>query len=536
MANLIPNQPVAFPKLTGECNCDGQPYAQPVTYSDYTTFFVPNICRRLPVAEWGSVFIAHFEAFSGGQAGTVTLSAGSTYAILFNISSLCAGQQVEVILFTNYEDREYVTAETYTTTGAKEYVFENNTDYEGIGVIITGTCTDEGSSSLTVSSFRVAGWEKCVHICIKDLEGETLHEITDYHVINYTDFIRITIPWADDFYPLDPGCYKLCICQGDFGENLYPFSTSGTFEEAVAGDITDNYSTTGVSGTGIQRSSTVAYSGSYSLRGENAGVMFYQIRSREFYIKPNTRYKAFLYAYIDANEATTQDAQMYLYINSDYPIEIHSQDDLDPLQDTRQWHKLSIEFSTGTNIWQRARFVFTVSGTDTSILAQKYIYIDNLTLMEVTHEDCSYPFNLQHSHPDTLLIKYRNNEPAFGWPPPRDYYYVPLDAYFSLRIKAFLKNPRYPEENETHEYSDGSTAILYGSTRKIYELQIADAPEYIHDALRVAFLHDEFYIDGKRYVKLPGDYTPMWRRGRCVASALVEVEEAEQLTKNSNCQ
>ena len=166
-------------------------------------------------------------------------------------------------------------------------------------------------------------------------------------------------------------------------------------------------------------------------------------------------------------------------------------------------------------------------GVDTSDWIQAF-YTDDVRVIEDI-EYCSQTFCLKAQQDCTLLCEYYNDTNAFG---------VDYTAGFTqyLRLNAQLVYSRYQEiELDMYQYSSGSTSLLYAKSSKIYELAVMDAPEYIHDALRVALLNRFFIIDGIRYVKYKGDYLPIKKRNSVNYGVKVEIYAADENSENAVC-
>ena len=102
-------------------------------------------------------------------------------------------------------------------------------------------------------------------------------------------------------------------------------------------------------------------------------------------------------------------------------------------------------------------------------------------------------------------------------------------------IESELRFPKYSEESNRPSFSDGSRATSYGKSVKIEELQIEALPEEIHDALRLAVIHQTFTIDAVNYVKQEGDYEPLWDRSSLLSPVILEFAKASQVAANKEC-
>lgn len=132
--------------------------------------------------------------------------------------------------------------------------------------------------------------------------------------------------------------------------------------------------------------------------------------------------------------------------------------------------------------------------------------------------------------PDTTLacfleITYSNDEDAMG-------FYFPVGLELSFRVEGTLKRPTYPLETEKYRYSDGEGKLLSGTRLKIQEMNIAAMPEFMHDALSLAVLHDTFKIEAVEYLIESGEYSPAWFPGALMGSVNLQVSKKTQDTRN----
>lgn len=127
-----------------------------------------------------------------------------------------------------------------------------------------------------------------------------------------------------------------------------------------------------------------------------------------------------------------------------------------------------------------------------------------LTYIDIKTPSCTGCYNLATTHSCTKLLKWRNDDDAFG------INYTAFQAvWHHMRVNAVLKTPSYPQEQEDYVDSGGTGSMLYFSSRKAKELFIDDIPEYMHDAIAIGKGHDEFFIDGVEYI-CEKAYEPEW--------------------------
>lgn len=122
---------------------------------------------------------------------------------------------------------------------------------------------------------------------------------------------------------------------------------------------------------------------------------------------------------------------------------------------------------------------------------------------EVSEEITSNHFNVQATQDCSKLLKWYNDDNAFG---------VDFTTGYesSLRIPAQLINPTYDQDAEEFDDSAGENHITYGKSNKFWTLQIDFLQDYLHDALRLALIHDHLFIDGEEYTARPENYEPAW--------------------------
>jgi hypothetical protein len=88
---------------------------------------------------------------------------------------------------------------------------------------------------------------------------------------------------------------------------------------------------------------------------------------------------------------------------------------------------------------------------------------------------------------------------------------------------------------EQFKNSAGSKKINYASREKIWRLFFDYLPEYLHDAISLAKIHDHFYVDGIEYICLPGNYEPEWRGNLRLAQGQMDIQKKVDNNINYNC-
>lgn len=129
----------------------------------------------------------------------------------------------------------------------------------------------------------------------------------------------------------------------------------------------------------------------------------------------------------------------------------------------------------------------------------------------------------------TLELRYSCNDNAFGFE------FENTGTEFSMRLDGKIWQPSYiNERNEYFRDSRGIEKAIYVNSIKKFLLSIAQQPEYMHDALRVALKCDNFYVNNNLYTYSDSEYSPKWRKSSDLAPVEVEIKENKSLI-NANC-
>ena len=86
----------------------------------------------------------------------------------------------------------------------------------------------------------------------------------------------------------------------------------------------------------------------------------------------------------------------------------------------------------------------------------------------------------------TTLVKYQNNETAFGFP------YSDIGGIFDnyVRLPMWLSKPQYPKTGEYYERSNGEKVTLFARFNRQYDVVCDDMPEWWMKNLLIAISHD----------------------------------------------
>ena len=114
----------------------------------------------------------------------------------------------------------------------------------------------------------------------------------------------------------------------------------------------------------------------------------------------------------------------------------------------------------------------------------------------VAHTDC---LDVRTEHEGSLLIYYSN---------PGDYDDIPYSSFvtapvFNLRIPGRLNehDPRWPEESESMEESDGDVESLMGSLKTQIQLEHDKLPAFMREKLKNVLKHKSITILGIGFTK-----------------------------------
>lgn len=198
----------------------------------------------------------------------------------------------------------------------------------------------------------------------------------------------------------------------------------------------------------------------------------------------------------------------------------------------------SNNFLTATTITVTGTFTATDTAFGVYAISTAHGYVDDIIVTISVNcteaEGCTDSILIKTYSTDceNKIIKYRNNESAFGF----DYESTGFTGfYFYLRLDSQFQKPKYPEETETFEDSAGADVLLYFKGRKSRILAIKQTSELMHDAIFLARRHDEFLVDGVDYVVIKGDYSPAWNEASDLAPSEIELTKRTQLFENSYC-
>lgn len=193
---------------------------------------------------------------------------------------------------------------------------------------------------------------------------------------------------------------------------------------------------------------------------------------------------------------------------------------------------LPFDYTTASTFYQSLILVM-----NSNVKSQIEFDVTNLSLKlspDCAQEYCSECFNLDNcgTNPtkEYLFLEWTNNDDGFGM----NYTGVPL--VHSLWIKGGLRNNDFPYTEDYFTTSGGTSFPVYVDAVETIELWVEDVPAYIHQALRIGVVHDEFTVNGVEYTKADGGYSPDWDTpNSLLAPVIVKLREKYQDTRNENC-
>lgn len=164
------------------------------------------------------------------------------------------------------------------------------------------------------------------------------------------------------------------------------------------------------------------------------------------------------------------------------------------------------------------RVVFTpIHTTDTF-----FIYGVSFKRVQDT-SNITNPFTLQVKHSGTVVFFGRSNASAHGFN---------FTNYFAqMRVRARVEYIQYPDKTDIYEWSDNVEDIIDSEAKKNYRVQVLGNPEYIHDALRLMRLCDNYTINDIYYIRA-GDYELEKTKDMCPAGATFELREKTGIADN----
>ena len=127
------------------------------------------------------------------------------------------------------------------------------------------------------------------------------------------------------------------------------------------------------------------------------------------------------------------------------------------------------------------------------------------------------------------LVEYWNNSDAF------ELRYDGVNFRQQILLPASIEASSYPYPvEENFKLASGNKVNLLIDSESVEEMLIEPLPDYLHDAIRLALVHDNLFIEGQKYFKLDGDYQPEFDKNNgALAHVTVDIQKLNQ-NKKSN--
>ena len=238
MATTLPNSPVNFGQDINTLLCNGslgQPYTQLVQFGDPIMFQLPDICGSEICGIETPVYTPSGVNLAWTDLSSVTVTGASEEAVesdpliygiactceelrfCFDVFGLGSGRYLEV--YKANGDVLTTLLGSYLADG-RHCITVDSADVEKIAFVVKGMV---GASDGTVSVTEVNVTCPCLRICIYDQDNNEVAYLPDSAYTFFNDVVQVSFNWDDNFEipesfpaPLEPGCYRLVICEGDY--------------------------------------------------------------------------------------------------------------------------------------------------------------------------------------------------------------------------------------------------------------------------------------------------------------------------------
>lgn len=145
--------------------------------------------------------------------------------------------------------------------------------------------------------------------------------------------------------------------------------------------------------------------------------------------------------------------------------------------------------------WQIEKNIFEINN-----ICEKVVYLVIKSYYDITLPK-QYLFTYAKSEPIyisnhdcSLVLEYWNNSNYNG------VNYEDVSYINKLRVEGEFYHTEYPQEKDVYVKSNGERVKLRETIKKIKQLRIGYAPQYIHEKLALALSHDHIRINGVYYV------------------------------------
>lgn len=341
---------------------------------------------------------------------------------------------------------------------------------------------------------------------IADMEGNFLTFINSATQEAAGENILVTFQW--DYQDLAPGCYKICVldqCANTNGQN------DPNLADAPP-DFTDSLHPAYIAPFTILYDQTIP-----NINATSTGFAG-SIVTKDILV-PGICYNIEFDLFISGSQTIVD-----IFAGSVDPLSAYT-----PLRFTQADNgHITLQMTAVGN----GNFQFFLQNFTSPSFA-RFIDIENLTIT-VCPEDyvpdyCSDCFQLAEVHDCTHLLRWRNNEDAFGFKYPDGF-------YFYMRVAGKLWKQYFEKAKEYFKKSNGERVLLFSDSAEKTKFTVEEIPLYMHEALSTAIDHDMFLIGGDNYTAEENDYTPEWRNSSQLAPITLDLEKNnQQVLKNDNC-
>lgn len=487
----LDNLPVKWSPEDESCDYDSRPYCQLVNRNDTTTVVIrgDDSCTSTDLVAGNlETEFAAFNSWENYNPGWLAKSVGG-FTDYYWMRAIGSNQAVELRLATTFNTGYYKIVFTIGYGDTTNAGFVKKTELTG--TLSVGYSVTLASTTANIETFDTVG-TKTVYARIStasltekirftpsaNFDGTisevSVYKVNDYYTLSvydsngtwkgfvasdasHQDYFRFSLTWSS--ISLADGCYKLGVLSGCVNTDLIPIKNFLTLWFFVDW--------------------TTSISGATHTTG-NTDQLYYTTAG-------TTQGLTYLVSFTVANMTA-----------GSFTVKIGSSSAFAQTVSANGTYNLLVVSGTG-NQWLMFTPTTDFNGT---ILNNVSVRLSPAAVTQTSFSEC---FSLRDSHTCSKRLSWTNDDDAFGVP------YGSLSVTNYLRVESERRNPRYPEEQENYVNSSGQKEITYGASEKIWTLLIGEQPEYIHDALRLAKIHDHFYIDGTEYVCMDGDYEPEWK-------------------------
>jgi len=497
-----------YENLARDCNCVTQKFCQLLERQDQTQF-------QVDLSEATGIELINDGTFSAA-CGT-NWTCGTDWSIAANVASKAAGsisaieQTVQVVVDNIYKvvfTVANITAaftinlggqivilvtpvtgnRTYTVFYLASTVLENTFK---ISSTFAGDTAD--FSDISVQLISTVGLQ------IKDPEGVIVYEESDGTSITYSEEVakaQIELDWST-ITPIDD-CYTIClfdiaaanlVSNGDFSNAGTGWIVTGSSKWSFASNTAVGDATGGASPLVDRRLSqalTLTGGRIYTLQFDVLNFVGGTVTASTNTVTLTSR---------AANGTFSEDIDL-----------------------TAVGNQSTIRFTLSDNAGELDIDNVIIFETAASILANT---------SPVLFSEC---LNIMDEHICTLLLTCTNNSNAFGL----DFINFTLVQSFRHVIKDAKPVWRSPDRS-TFRNSTAEYPLLFGQAIEVRQLELASAPEYIHQFWVICWQHRTVTIDGVPFATEEDDYEPDWIQASLLAQSTFEVIEQSQDVDNSNC-